>query len=377
MKVTLLFMFLNGFLISQTMKKTEKKEKIEASLQSVLEKLTDGKKIMGTSFAIKHHNYIWSGYSGNFSDEQHYFIASTTKLFVTAIILNLRNQGKLSLDDKISSYLDRSIIDGLHVYKKVDYSYQITIKQLLSHTSGIPDYFQSKGKNGRSLEEEIVSGKDQFWSFEQAIERSKQMKPLFKPETKRKAHYSDANFQILGKIIENITKKSLSENCNELIFKPLELKQTYLYQDSVDKKPMTLFYKNKEIHIPKAMSSFGPDGGMVSTSREMLVFIEAFFTGKIFPTQFIEELQEWNPIFFPLKSGVGLHKFSLPWFLNLSGKIPIFIGHSGLSGALAFHCPKENVYIVGTVNQIAYPDKSYKTMIKLVQKILKEQKSPE
>ncbi|HMP14764.1 MAG TPA: hypothetical protein PKD70_12870 [Saprospiraceae bacterium] len=47
--------------------------------------------------------------------------------------------------------------------------------------------------------------------------------------------------------------------------------------------------------------------------------------------------------------------------------MPYFIGHSGLSGALAYYSPKENMFIVGTVNQVAHPDLSFRTMIKLSQ----------
>jgi CubicO group peptidase (beta-lactamase class C family) len=69
-----------------------------------------------------------------------------------------------------------------------------------------------------------------------------------------------------------------------------------------------------------------------------------------------------------MQSGVGLHLFKLPWMFNPTGAVPVFIGHSGLSGALAYYSPKENMFIVGTVNQIAHPDMSFKTMIKLVSK---------
>jgi len=51
---------------------------------------------------------------------------------------------------------------------------------------------------------------------------------------------------------------------------------------------------------------------------------------------------------------------------------PYFIGHSGLPSALAYYSPKENIYVVGTVNQVAHPDISFKTMIKLTQKALKK-----
>jgi D-alanyl-D-alanine carboxypeptidase len=344
--------------------------KTKKSLQTVLDKTVDNKKIFGASFAIKKDNFIWFGNSGNLSKEQPYFIASTTKLFTTAIILRLRAEGKLNFEDKISKYLKKNILNRLHVYKKKEYSKEINIKQLLSHTSGLPDYFQGKGLSGSSLENEITSGNDQFWTFEQAIERTKKMKPLFVPGTKNKANYSDANFQLLGKIIEIITGKSYLENCKDLIINPLGLTKTYLYQDPQDNTPKTLYYKNKKLNIPKAMISFGPDGGIVSTSEDLLIFIEAFFTGKLFSSSYINQLQNWNKIFFPLRAGVGIHLFKLPWIFNPLGKIPYFIGHSGLSGALAYYCPKENIYIVGTVNQVARPDISFKTMIKLSQIIL-------
>ena len=348
---------------------TTEKEKL---LQAVLDKIVDNKKVFGTSFALKKDEEIWQGASGNLAIDQPYFIASTTKLFTTAIILKLREDGKLSLEDKISKYMDASILSGLHVYKGKDYSQELTIRHLLSHTSGLPDYFQDKGTSGKSLEDELMAGNDQFWTVEEAIERSKKMSPLFAPGTKGKAKYSDANFQLLGKIIETISGKLYAENCQERIIQPLGLTKTYLYQDATDRKPKTLYYKSKELNIPKAMTSFGADGGIVSVSREMLVFIEAFFTGKLFPLAYIDELQEWNRIFPPMRAGVGIHLFKLPWIFNPTGAIPYFIGHSGLSGALAYYSPKENLYIAGTVNQTAHPDISFKTMISLTQKILKK-----
>lgn len=344
----------------------------EKSLQAVLEKCVDKKKIFGTSFALKKGDFIWKGASGNIASNEQYFIASTTKLFTTAIILYLKSTKKLKLKDKIEKYLESSILKQLHIYKGVDYSSILTIEHLLSHTSGLPDYFQNKGKNGKSLEDELMNGNDQYWTFEQAIERTKEMKPLFTPNASGKAHYSDTNFQLLGKIIETITGKTFAENCQELIFLPLKLKQTYLYKNPKDEVPKSLYYKKEPLLIPKAMASFGADGGVVSTSLEMLSFVEAFFTGKLFPISYIKDLQKWNKIFFPMQSGIGIHRFKLPWFFNPLGTIPCFIGHSGLSGALAFYSPKEKLFIAGTVNQVAHPDLSFKMMIKLTQKVLKK-----
>lgn len=344
----------------------------ENSFQAVLEKIVDGKKVFGTSFALKTDTLFWQGSAGNFTTDQSYFIASTTKLFTTAIILKLVSLGKLNLDDTINNYLDKSTTRGLHLFKGIDYSNKITIKHLLAHTSGLPDYFQGKESHGYSLEKELMAGRDQFWTFEQAIERTKKMKPLFAPGTNNNANYADSNFQLLGKIIEIVTKQSYSEICNEHIINPLGLNKTYVYQNYTDNSPIALYYKNKELNIPKAMTSFGSDGGIVSTSTDLLVFIEAFFSGKLFPKVYIDQLQVWNNIFFPMKSGIGIHLFKLPWFFNPFGTVPYYLGHSGLSGALAFYCPKENLYIAGTVNQVANPEISFKTMIQLTQIVKKK-----
>jgi D-alanyl-D-alanine carboxypeptidase len=341
----------------------------EQSLQNILDKTVDQKNIFGTVFAIKKSDFTWIGASGDISIDQPYFIASTTKLFTTSIILKLRFDGKLNLDDKLSKYFDDSVLDGLHVFKGVEYSKEITIQNLLAHTSGLADYFQGKGQNDISLEQELIHGKDQFWDFEKSINRTKTIPPLFAPNTKNKANYSDTNFQILGKIIEIITAKSYSQICDEFIIKPLGLSNTYLYTNSNDIRPKNLYYKSQKLDIPKAMTSFGADGGIVSTASDMLVFIEAFFAGKLFQIQYLDEIQVWNKIFFPMQSGVGLHLFRLPWFFNPFGAIPDFIGHSGLSGALAYYCPKERLFISGTVNQVAHPEISFRTMIKIMQSL--------
>lgn len=344
----------------------------EHILQAILDKAVDGKRIFGSSFALKSSTLSWEGAAGNFTADQPYFIASTTKLFTTALILQFAEESRLSLNDALVGYFDKELLQGLHSYKGKEYSATLTIRQLLAHTSGLPDYFQNKGPGGKSLEDEIVGGNDQAWTFEDTIARTKAMTPLFAPGTRNKAHYSDANFQLLGKIIERVSGKTYGENCVKHIIEPLGLKNTYLYSDAGDRRPITLYYKASPLNAYKAMTSFGPDGGMVSTSADMLVFIEAFFTGKLFPVNNIQNLQQWNRIFFPMQAGVGIHKFQLPWIFNPFGTVPRFIGHSGLSGALAYYSPEKNLFVAGTVNQVAHPDLSFKTMIKLAMACLKK-----
>jgi D-alanyl-D-alanine carboxypeptidase len=340
-------------------------------LNEILANSTDGKKIFGTSFCIKSNALDWSGASGNLNENSQYFIASTTKLFITAIVLKLRAESKLQLDDKIVQFFPPESLKGLHILNNHDYTSEITIRQLLAHTSGLPDYFQGKDSDGNSLEKTVVNGIDQTWSFDEVLVRCKSLKPLFVPGSSGKANYSDVNFQLLGRIIEVITGKSFAETCRIDVIEPLGLNNTYLYEDAGDKRPANLYFQAKPLIIPRAMTSFWADGGIVSTSQDMMRFIQAFMQGELFPVENINEMKIWNRIFFPMQSGIGMHRFKLWWIFNPFGSVPELIGHSGLSGALAFYAPEKKLYITGTVNQVAYPDTSFRLAIKLILQALK------
>jgi len=162
------------------------------------------------------------------------------------------------------------------------------------------------------------------------------MTPLFTPSKPNKAHYSDTNYQLLGKMIENIYGGKLKDIIQKEICYPLNLSKTYLYSYPKDTKPQKMYFKSNALNIPKAMASFGADGGMVSTSKELMTFLKAFMTGKLFPQAYLKEIQTWNKIFYPLESGVGIHRYKVPWYFSPFKRIPEIIGHSGLSGAFAF-----------------------------------------
>jgi CubicO group peptidase (beta-lactamase class C family) len=343
-------------------------------LQNLINKKIDNKNIHGIILNIERGNgeIVFKSSAGNLQVKTQYFIASTTKLYTTALIMKMVSEGKISLKDKLEKFFPSEIIANLNNYKGKDYSYEITIKDLLSHTSGIPDYFMGKLLNGQSLQNALSLGKDQSWTFEEAISMAKLIKPKFAPGQKDKALYSDTNYQILGKIIEIIMQEPINKVYESEIFKQFNTNKTYLYTNPKDITPFTLYYKAKPLNIPLAMTSFQADGGIVSTLDDSMQFIKAFFDGSIFPKSYLEEMTSvFNRIFFPLKYGTGLMKFDFPAIFTLFRKTPLLLGHSGLSGAFEYYCPELDVYVVGTVNQVANPSNSYRLLIEIMQ-ILKK-----
>jgi len=306
-----------------------------------------------------------------FTEQSPYFMASATKLYATTLVMQLRHEGSLELDNKITNYFDQDELLGLHLLDGLDRTAEITIKHLLSHTSGLADYFDGKQANGKSVSSDLLTGIDQQYTVNDVIKLvAEELPAKFPPGSPGKAFYSDTNFQLLGAIIEKITQKTLAENIRQRITDPLELKNTYLFNGERNEeyaRILPMMNKSKLVDIPLAMGSVRLDGGLVSNSSESLTFIQSFMQGNLFPISYLDELQKWNSIFFPLKAGVGLLKFELPWLMNPFGTRHSLVGHSGISGAFAFYSPTANLYLTGTINQLNNQRLPYNLMLGVIQ----------
>ncbi|WP_246589560.1 serine hydrolase domain-containing protein [Desertibacillus haloalkaliphilus] len=255
----------------------------ESFLDQTVVQMTSKRNNFGAVLCVEQgDDFSWIGADGNLNEDDQYFIASVTKLYVTAIVLLLKEKGQLQLDDPISNYLSEKVIDGIHVRKGVDYSNEIKIKHLISNTSGIPDYFAYKQTNGKTVASELFKGHDRSWSFEETLTLVKELEPKFKPGQKGKVNYSDTNYQLLGRMIENITGMSIADAFRIYIFEELNLTKTYVYENVNDINLAPLHYKSKVIHIQKYISSISSEGGIVSTAKETMIFLRAFFEGCFF-----------------------------------------------------------------------------------------------
>ncbi|MGN8645715.1 serine hydrolase domain-containing protein [Gracilibacillus sp. HCP3S3_G5_1] len=316
------------------------------------------------------NDFSWVGAAGNMERDDQYFIASVTKLYVTAVVLKLQAENRLQLEDQIANYLSEDIVRGIHVLGGVDYSKDITIKHLISNTSGIPDYFAYKQFNGQTVASELFNGKDQDWSLEKTLALVKKLKPMFKPGQSWKVNYSDTNYQLLGRIIENITGLNISKVFQMLIFDELHLSKTYVYDDINDTKPVSFYYKSNPLHLPLYMSSIAPEGGIVSTAKETMIFLKAFFNGHFFPKEELEELKQWNLIFLPGQFfyGIGLEKLWVPRIVSPLKPIKEILGFWGQTGSFAFYNPERDLYFTGTINQSSGYGHSaaFKAMIRII-----------
>lgn len=238
----------------------------------IVNKIVTNNSVFGAILCVENEDrsISWKGAKGNLKDDNYYFIASVTKMIISALILHLREKKKLGLDDPIVNYFPEGKLDGIHLYKGTDYTKEITIKHLLSNTSGIPDYFSYKKPDGTKVDAELFGGKDEFWSLYMVIEAAKKMKPKFRPGQNGKVAYSDTNFRLLGAIIEKVPGMQLRDVYQKYIFSPAGMEKSYAYQDITDDKPAAMYYKKSQVQAPRFISSCTADGGVVSTAEQMM-----------------------------------------------------------------------------------------------------------
>jgi D-alanyl-D-alanine carboxypeptidase len=349
----------------------------EEFFRKVMSKIAGNKQIQSACLCIGSGdgNVSWTGATGNMQDDSRYFIASVTKLYVTAVVMQLIDEERFTLDDKISEYLPELNLEGLHILKGKDHTGEIMIRHLISNTSGLPDYFFHRQPGGKTVADSLIGGNDEVWPLDRTIVLIKELRPNFRPGAKGKVAYSDTNYQLLGRIIENVTGKSINNVFREYLFENLALRDTYLYNDTRDRTPVPFHYKSKEVWLPNYMASIGPEGGIVSTAREVMIFLKAFFNGRFFAKERISELKQWNLILPPpglFYFGIGLEKLYTPRIISPFKPIREILGFWGQTGSFAFYNPETDLYFTGTTNQIngAGHRAASAAMVKIIKKVL-------
>lgn len=304
----------------------------------------------------------FKGSAGAATPDTRFPIASITKMFTAALIMQLADEGALNLDQTVQTILTDVDLSGLHVVKGVDYGPLVTVRQLLHQTSGLADYYEG------NLSADLKAGTDRRYGLGDVLQMTKALPPQAVPNSGR-SHYSDTNYQLLGTIIESLTGQTYDRALQSCICDPLGLQDTGVLQGADVGLP--IYHGRRQIHVPETLTSMSADGGIISTLDEMLVFLQAFMRGQLFDPKNTAQMRQWNRLFFPLRYGYGLMRIKLPRWMTLFRTTPELIGHSGASGSFAFHAPDQDIYLIGTFNQTDAPKRPIGFMLRVLNLIEK------
>lgn len=214
-----------------------------------------------------------------------YKIGSITKTFTAVMIMQLVEEKRLKLEDKLKKF-----------YPKIPNADKITINDLLRHRSGILDYVNADSTINLMAK---VSKKEM-------IARISGYKPVFEPNTK--AEYSNSNYYLLGCIIEDLTKTNYATNLKNRITSRLKLRDTYMV-DKVDinrNEAYSYLYDGSKWNLfPEwDMSLPFAAGGITSDANDLTALLHGLFSGKLVKPSSLDEMIKLNQSY-----GIGLVTF--------------------------------------------------------------------
>lgn len=275
-------------------------------------------------------------------------IASSTKTFVATIILQLEEEGKLSLSNNIYPYLkdiEFLKLDDFHWYENNAFAKVISIQQLLSHKSGLADVFIDKQD---IFFERVMQNPTRQYQPKDVVdlyfEFGLHKEAKFKPS--KGWHYSDMNYLLLGLLVEKLDQKPLSQSIRDRILTPLNLKDTYLefYEKRETDKPRIHQYVGN-VDFNAINTSFDwSGGGLVSTHQDVITYIKALFEGKLISKKSLQKMIATEATF----------QNHLPYGLGVYESVynsQTFYGHYGFFGTYVGYCPETKTALSYCVTQ--------------------------
>lgn len=299
-----------------------------------------------------HHGIALGDMSGGsiLKQDTPFHVASVGKLFTAAAIYQLIDEGKFDLDTKITGILEGDRLKPLFTYEGVNYSDEVTIRQLLAHTSGAADYFSDPVTEGVDLMTAMAKDQHRFYTPDDLLAiSSDRQKPFGMPG--KSYHYSDTGYVLLGKIIEAVEEEKVEAVFERRFFKPLGMMDTCFALRSEPlsgtAQPMAdLWLNGLEQSDSQALSVDWTGGGIVSTLEDLLRFSRALHGGsmlskKAYETMFAGIHKFEGGIY----TGTGGMEIRFKAFFPLLSLEPAY-GHMGVLSTQLFYDPATQTHMV-------------------------------
>ena len=297
-------------------------------IDSLLNSLYSKEKINGNFLIAEKGKVIYSHSFGlanettkdKLNENSIFELASCSKQFTAMGIMILKEKGKLNLDDDIKKHLPE-----LSFYKG------ITVRNLLNHTGGLPDYMELM--DSLFDKSKIATNKDIINIFSKH-----QPKILFEPNTKWE--YSNTGYALLASIIEKVSGLTYADYLNKVIFQPLKMKNTfvytrrllpkkidnyafgYVYSDSL--KKYVLPDELKETKMVIWLDGIVGDGTVNSNLKDLLIWDRVLYTNKLLTKEGMKSVFELAT----LKDGAK-RNYGFGWGIEENADFGKIATHSG------------------------------------------------
>jgi D-alanyl-D-alanine carboxypeptidase len=328
-----------------------------AAIQAIIDEYTQ-KGVAGIVVALKDKEGVWEGTSGFAKIEGNQKLTpgyvhtggSITKTYTATAILKLQELNLIALDKPISNYLPTGVAG------KITNADAITVRMLLNHTSGIPDYIENL-----NFKLHWFNDLRKPWTAEDAMAYAYHKPLLFKPGNQ--FSYSNSNYILLSLMIAHVTGKAEGEWLADNILNPLQLDRTYYKTQPgyLAQLPMPNYYldrygdgrlQNITAGAKTEIYSELGDGGLVATGLDFVSFMDALVHGKIISEASYNQMK--TPAYNDYGLGIDIFTFKEKPAYGHSGAI---IGGSAL--LLYFEEAETTLFIGSNVDGDLVPGKTF------------------
>lgn len=318
---------------AETGQSTVVSDELREKIKTQIDESFVGHGYKGAAYIVYRGEEVYSGGAGKANKKADidnsadvvYHIASNTKQFTAAAILKLCEQGKMSLDDTLSQYYPDYTIGG-----------DITIHNLLSMQSGIPDYVRSYDDNGNEVEstsQAAIEGVEETNSMEDNCKALREwilsQELLF--EQGDRFSYCNSNYFLLGEIIEKVSGESYFDYLTKSFFEPLGM-ATAGFMENYDNPDATValgyHHTNGADLLEYNGVAFGC-GDMMASPKDMYKWTVALHSGKVLGDEMYQKMITSHAEGDEGYSGYGYGMMigntgAMPFYFH-SGSIPCFL----------------------------------------------------
>lgn len=274
------------------------------------------------------------GSADSVTENTAFHIASTSKTFTAMAVLKLWEEKKLNIDDEYSKYFPGFDYPG------------VTVRTLLNHRSGLPNYLHFIDKLGFD-KIKFISNQD---VLDVLINRKAELTNIGTPD--RHFSYNNTNYVLLALLIEKISGKSYPDFMSHNIFMPLGMKNSYVYNVN-DSSRATLNYdwKGKVSPLTNLDGTYG-DKNIYSTVRDLLIWDRALTYNLFLKKEILDEA------YIPYSNETpGIKNYGLGWRMDIfdNGKKIIF--HNGWwhgNNSVFIRLPEEDATIIVLNNRFSH-----------------------
>jgi D-alanyl-D-alanine carboxypeptidase len=252
-----------------------------SQLSDLLAAAADGRGVASLAVIERTAGKAQASWVPQSAQEPAFLAYSITKTFTAALILRLCEEGRLSLDDRLAKWFPR-----------IDRADRISLRQLLNHTAGIPDY-----GGIRAYHESVKSSPLMPWSFERFAAETFDKGLCFEPG--QGWAYSNPGYMLLKRVAEDVTRTAYRALIADYIVRPLGLRRTFVAESTDDLEALA----------PGTSSALSVDGGprdvranyhpgwvshgvVASTVSELVGFLDGLFRGDLLSRHSLDQMMD-------------------------------------------------------------------------------------